>query len=176
MGAAALPGRSGQVRRDRLDQTLVGVGGDEADAGETAGDEVGEELVPGRGGLAGRDAHAQDLPAPVRVDTRGDEDDGVDHAAAFADLHRQGVGGDERERPGIPERTVAELVDVLVEIRGHAGHLRFGQRVDAERLDQLVHPAGGDAGEVAVGDDGDQRGLGALAALEQPFREVCALP
>ena len=71
---------------------------------------------------------------------------------------------------------MAELVDVLVEIRGHAGHLRFGQRVDAERLDQLVHPAGGDAGEVAVGDDGDQRGLGALAALEQPFREVCALP
>src|SRR5690606_9245640 len=53
---AALPGRSGQVRRDSLDQTLVGVGGDEADAGQAAGDEVGEELVPGRGGLAGRDA------------------------------------------------------------------------------------------------------------------------
>lgn len=153
----------------------MGVGGDEADAGQAAGDEVGEELVPGRAGLVGRDAHAQDFAAPVRVDTRGDEDDGVDHAAAFADLHRQGVGGDEGERPGIPEGAVAELVDVLVEIRGHAGHLRFGQPVDAQGFDQLVHPAGGHAGEVAVGDDGDQRGLGALAALEQPFREVGAL-
>ena len=101
----------------------MGVGGDEADAGETAGDEVGEELVPGRPGLAGRDAHAQDLPAPVRVLAGREHHDRVDDAAAFADLHRQGVGGDERERPGIPERTVAELVDVLVEVRCHAADL-----------------------------------------------------
>src|SRR5699024_7394174 len=126
--------------------------GDEADAGEAAGDEVGEELVPGRGGLVGGDPHAQDFAAPVGVDTGGDEHDGVDHPPAFADFHGEGVGGDERERPGVPEGAVAELVDVLVEIRGHARHLRLGQRVDAERLDELVHTAGGHASEVAVRD------------------------
>ena len=139
------------------------VAGDEADAGEAAGDEVGEELVPGRGGLAGRDWHAQNLAAPVRIHPGGDQHDGVDDASAFTDLHGEGVGGGERERPRVPERAVAELVVVLVEVRGPAGDLRLGQRVDAEGLDEFVHATGGDAGEVAVGDHGDQRRFGALA-------------
>ena len=70
---------------------------------------------------------------------------------------------------------MAELLDVLVELGGHPRDLRLRQRVDAEGLDQLVHPPGGDAGEVAVRDHGDQRGLGPLAALEQPLGEVGAL-
>jgi len=64
---------------------------------------------------------------------------------------------------------------VLVELGGHSRDLRLRQRVDAEGLDQLVHPPRGHPGEVAVGDHGDQRGLCALAALEQPFGEVGAL-
>lgn len=36
------------------------------------------------------------------------------------------------------------------------------------------HAAGGDPGEVAVRDHGDQRGFGAFAALEQPLRKVSA--
>lgn len=62
---------------------------------------------------------------------------------------------------------MVELVDVLVELCGHPGHLRLRQRVDPEGLDELVHPASGNPGEVAVGDHGDQRGLGAFAALER---------
>ena len=41
VGAAALPGRAGQVRRDRLDQAGVGVGGDQLHPGQAAGDQVG---------------------------------------------------------------------------------------------------------------------------------------
>ncbi|GAA5210772.1 hypothetical protein GCM10025774_29090 [Microbacterium kyungheense] len=85
---------------------------------------------------------------------------------------RQGVGGDERERAGVTERTVPELFDGLVEVRRHPRHLGLGQRMDPEGLDELVHAPGGDAGEVAVRDHSDQRGLGPFAALEQPFREV----
>jgi len=43
--------------------------------------------------------------------------------------------------------------------------------MDPEGLDQLVHPPRRDAGEVVVRDDGDQRGLRAFAALQQPLRE-----
>ena len=96
--------------------------------------------------------------------------------SAFADLHRERVSSDECERPGIAQGSVAELVDVLVELSRHARDLRLGEGVDSEGLHQLVHPAGGDPGEVAVRDDGDQRGLCAFATLEQPFREVGALP
>src|SRR5699024_9487745 len=41
-------------------------------------------------------------------------------------------------------------------------------------LDQLVHAAGGDTGEVAVRHDGDQGRFGAFAALEQPLGKVGA--
>jgi len=67
---------------------------------------------------------------------------------------------------------VSELVHVLVEVGRHPRDLRFGEGVDAELLDQFVHPAGRDAGEVAVRNDRDQRCLGAFAALEEPLREV----
>ena len=50
----------------------------------------------------------------------------------------------------------------------------LGQPVDAELLDELVHAAGADPCEVAVGDDGDKRRLRALAPLEEPFGEVRA--
>ena len=99
----------------------------------------------------------------------GEQDDGVDHPAAFADLHRQGIGRDEGERPSGVEGAVAGLLDVLVEVGGHPRDLGLRQRVDAEGLDQFVHPPCRDAGEVAVGDHGDQRGLCSLAALEEPL-------
>lgn len=63
---------------------------------------------------------------------------------------------------------------MFIEVRTHAGHLRLEQRINAERLDERVHAAGGNAGEVAVGDHGDQCRLGALTALQQPVREVRA--
>ena len=145
MGAAALRGRAGQVRGDGLDPAGVRVGGHQAHLAQASGEEVGEELVPCRPGLGGRDAHAEDLAVPVTVDAGGDEHDSVDDPAGFADLPRQGVRGDERERSRLVEGPVAEGTDVLVEVGGHPAHLGLGQRVDSEGLDELVDPAGGHA-------------------------------
>ena len=97
----------------------MGVAGDQADASHAAGDQVGEELVPRSSGLAGRDAHAEDFAVPVATDPGRQEHHGVDHASTFADLHRERVSRDERERPGGVEGTVAELLDVLVELGSH---------------------------------------------------------
>lgn len=49
MGSAALPGRSGKVRGDRLDKAGVSVGGHQLHPGKAAGDEVDEKRVPGGG-------------------------------------------------------------------------------------------------------------------------------
>lgn len=168
MGAAALPAGAGQVGGDRLDKSLVGIRGDQPDPRQAAGDEVGEELVPRRPGLGGGDAQAEDLAVPVAVDAGGEQDDGVDDPAAFADLHGERVGGHERERPGRIQRTVPEVLDRRIQVGSHPGDLGLAERVDAQGLDQLVHPPRAHAGEVAVRDDGDQRGLCSFAALEQP--------
>ena len=111
--AGALTGKSPQPLPERRagsrrspPQSGVGVGGDQPDPGQAAGDQVGEELVPRGPGLGGGHPHAEDLAVPVAVDAGGQQDDGVDHAAAFADLHRQGVGGHERERPSVIQRPV----------------------------------------------------------------------
>ena len=175
MGAAPLPRGTSQVGCDRLDQAGVGVAGHEPYPGQAAGDQVGEELVPRRTGLSGGHAHPQDLAVAIAVHAGGQQHRGVDDPAALADLHRQRIGGDEGERASGIEGTGAKLLDVLVELGGHPRDLRLRQRVDAEGLDQLVHPPRANASEVAVRDDGDQRGLCALAALEQPFGEVGAL-
>ncbi|VOI55323.1 Uncharacterised protein [Streptococcus pneumoniae] len=166
MGAAALPRRSGQVRRDGVLESGVGVRSDQPDPGQAAGDQVGEELVPRRPGLRGGDPQAQDLAVAVSVDPGGQQHHGVDHAPALADLHAQRIGGHERERAGHPERAVAEGLDLLVELGGHPGDLGLGQGVDAQSLDQLVHPSGRDPGEVAVSDHGDQRRLRSLPAFK----------
>ncbi len=176
VGAAALPGGSGQVRCDRFDQALVGVTGDQTDTGQAAGDEVGEELVPRRPGLTRGHAHAEDLAVSVAVDAGGQQDHRVDHSAALSDLHGERVSSDEGERARSIEGAVAELLDVLIQLGGHPGDLRLRQGVDSQGLDQLVHPPGADAGEIAVGHHRDQRGLRALAALQEPLGEVGALP
>ena len=72
VGAASLPGRAGQVRGYRLDQAFVGVGGDQAHPGEPGRDKIGEEAVPRRAGLGGRDPQAENFPAPIRVDAGRD--------------------------------------------------------------------------------------------------------
>ena len=114
VGSAALPAGAGQVRCDGLDQASVGVGSDQANPGEAAGDEVGEEGVPSRPGLTRRDSDAEDLTAPVSVDPGRYQHDGIDHSAAFTNFHGQGIGGDEGERSRVTQRAVSELIHVLV--------------------------------------------------------------
>jgi hypothetical protein len=97
----------------------VRVGGDQQGAGEAAGDQVGEERVPRLFSLAGGDLDAEDLAVAVGVDAGRDEDDGIDDSALLTDLHGQGVGGDERERPGLAQGPGPERVDLFVEVGGH---------------------------------------------------------
>ena len=120
VGAAALPGRSGQVRGDGLDQTRVGVRGDKSYPSQASGDQVGEELVPRCSALAGGYPQAQDFAVSVSVDPSGCQDHRTDHATAFADLHGQGVGRYEDEGAGVAQGPVAEGGDVLVELGRHA--------------------------------------------------------
>ena len=67
MGAAPLPIGAGKGSADRLDQPAVGVGGDQADAGEAAGDQVAEERQPAGAVLGGGHLQAEDLPVAVGV-------------------------------------------------------------------------------------------------------------
>ena len=152
----------------------MGIRGHQADTGQAAGDEVGEELVPRCPGFSGGYADAEDFAVAVAVDSGGQQRHRVDDPAAFADLHGQRVGGDERERARVGEGAVAEVLDDRVQISGHPRHLGLRESVDPQRLHQLVHPPGADAGEVTVRDDGDQRGLRTLATLEEPLGEVGA--
>jgi hypothetical protein len=48
--------------------------------------------------------------------------------------------------------------------------------LDSELLHQLLDPPGGDAGEVGFGDHRHERLLGPPPRLQQPVREVRALP
>ena len=97
----------------------MGVAGDQAHAGEASGDQVSEELLPGWTGLAGGYAHPQYFAVSVIVDSGGNQDRARDDAPSFAHLHGQCVSGDERERPGIVEGAMTELVHVFVQVGCH---------------------------------------------------------
>ena len=97
----------------------MGVTGDQAHAGQASGDQVSEELLPGRAGFAGGYAHPQYFAVSVIVDSGGDQDRARDDASSFAYFHGQCVSGDEGERPGIVEGPVAELIHVLVQVCCH---------------------------------------------------------
>jgi hypothetical protein len=64
----------------------VGIGGDQPDSGQAASDEIGEELIPRRPGLTGRDPHPEHFAVTMAVGAAGGQDDGVDDPAAFADF------------------------------------------------------------------------------------------
>jgi len=48
--------------------------------------------------------------------------------------------------------------------------------VDTQGFDELIHPPGGDTGEVAVSNNGDQCCFGSFSAFEEPVREIGACP
>ncbi|SHI45999.1 DNA primase, catalytic core [Tessaracoccus bendigoensis DSM 12906] len=123
VGSAALPRCSGQVRCDGLHQPGVGVGSDQSDACQAAGDQVGEERVPRAAGFGGGDLQTEDFAVAVAVDPGRDQRDGVDHPAPFTHFHGERVGCDERERTRLAQRAVSELRDVLIEVSSHPGHL-----------------------------------------------------
>jgi hypothetical protein len=175
MGPAALPRRPRQGRPDGVDQPAVRVGGDELNAGQAAGGQVPEEGQPAGAVLGGGDLQAEDLPMPVGVHAGGDQGVHAHHPAALADLQDQRVGGHERVGTGV-QRAVPEVGDLGVQVLGHLADLRLREPGDAQALDQLLHPPGRDAQQVAGGDHGSQRPFRPSAALHQPVREVGARP
>jgi hypothetical protein len=69
MGAAALPGSAGRGRLNGGDQALMGVGGDQPDDGESAGDQIAEEGEPA-GTVFGRgEPQAKAFAIAVSIDS-----------------------------------------------------------------------------------------------------------
>ena len=101
---------------------------------------------------------------PVGVDAGGDQGVHVDHATGLADLHRERVCGHERVRAGV-QRAGPERLDVRVELARHHRDLGLREVLDAQLLDQLLHPPGGDPEQVAGRHHRDQRLLRPTAAL-----------
>ncbi len=175
VGAAALPRGAGQHRTDRVDEAGVGVGDDELDAGQATGDQGTQEGQPAGAVLGGGDVQAEDLAVAVGVDADRDQRVHVDDAAALADLLGERVDPDERVRAGV-QGPVAKGGDLLVQVLGHRADLGLRQLRHPEGLGELLHSAGGDTEQVGGGDHRDQGLFGPAAALEQPVREVAALP
>ena len=118
MGSASLPGGAGQRGADRLDQTAVGVAGDQGDPGQAAGGQVAEEPQPAGAVLGGGDVQAEDLPVAVGVDPGGQQGVHVHRPAALAHFEDQRVGGEEGVGAGV-QRPGAERFHLAVEILGH---------------------------------------------------------
>ena len=97
----------------------MGVTGHQAHAGQAAGDQVSEELLPGWSGFAGGYAYAQHFAMSVIVDFGGNQNRARDDASSFAYFHGQCVSGNEGERTSVIEGTVAELIHVLVQVCCH---------------------------------------------------------
>jgi hypothetical protein len=171
VGPAALPLRAGQRGADRGHETAVGVGDDQADTGQPARGQRAQEGEPAGAVLIGGDVEAEDLAAAVGVDADRDQGVHVDRAAVLADLDDQRVGPHERVRTGV-QWPVAERLDLGVQVPGHLRHLRLRQRLDAELLDQLLHPPRRHAEQIAGGHHRDQRLFGPAAVLQHPVREV----
>ncbi len=114
VGAAALPARARQRRRDRVDQAGVRVGGNQADAGKAAGNQAAQEGEPGGTVLARDDVESQRLPVAIAVDRDCVHDAGVDGAAALAALDLEPVQDEVRVGRAV-ERAGAELLDDRVQ-------------------------------------------------------------
>lgn len=175
MGAAALPAGTRQRGADRRHQAAVGVGDDQAYSGQPAGGQRAQEGQPAGAVFVRGDLQAEDFSAAVSVDTNRDQSVDIDRAAVFTDLDDQGVDPDERVGAGI-QRPVTECLDLRVQVPGHLRHLALGQLFDAELLDQLFHSPGRDAKQITRRDHGHEGLFSATTVLQQPVREVTALP
>ena len=156
---------------DRRAQALVAVGDAEPDTGQAAGSERPQELAPERFGLGLADVEADHFAPAGLVDGVGDHQALLAHPAAFADLLDLAV----EPHVGVAalQRPFAERLDLLVQAAAQPRDLVLAH-VHAHLLDQPVDLAGGDAVDVGLLDDRDQRLLRAPARL-QKAREIRAL-
>jgi hypothetical protein len=152
----------------------VVVADDQPDAVQATFDERADEARPGTALVVARaELEPQDPAFASRRHTRRHQGGHADHPARFADLEVRGVEPQVRER-GVGERTGAEALDLGVEAGAHPADLAPADPIDPQRPDEVVHPAGADAGDVRLLDDREQRPLGPPPRLEEA-RQVRAV-
>jgi hypothetical protein len=173
MGAAPLPGRTVQHRADGLLQPLVGVAGDQLDAGQATSDQAAQEARPGRAVLGGADVQPEDLPLPVGVTGGGHQHRGRADPPALTDPHAQCVHPHQRVGAGV-QRPVAPGGDQLIELAADPRHLRLGDPLDPHRAGDLIDPPGGHALHVAGHHHAGQRPLGPSAWLQDRWEEAAS--
>src|SRR5579884_2422690 len=139
VGAASLPGRTGEGGGDGGDEARVGIGGDQADPREPSGDQASEEGEPSCPVLSRGHLAPEDLPMPVGVHARGNEHVHEDDPAFLADLDGQDIGPDEAVG-ALVQGPVAERCDEVVELLGHLGDLGPRPPRDPQGLGQAFQP------------------------------------
>jgi hypothetical protein len=151
----------------------VGVADHQGHAGESPGDQPAQERGPPGAVLGGDHVEAQHLAVPTGVDADRDNAGHVHDPALLADPLGERVEEHVGVGPGV-QRPVPERVHLLVQAGGESGHLGAGDALDAHGLDHVVHPAGRDALDVALGDNRREGPLGSPAGLDEPVGEVAA--
>jgi hypothetical protein len=168
---AALPGRAGQHGVDRVGQPAVGVGDDQLDPVQAAVAQTAQEVGPEHLVLAVTDVDPEHLPAPVGRDAGGDDDGPGDDPPVDPCL---AVGGIE-EHVGkrlLLQRAGPPGGDLAVELRADPGDLALADAgLHAQRRDQIVDLAGGDALHPGLHHHRVQRDVDAPARSQQRRKE-----
>jgi hypothetical protein len=153
----------------------VGVGDDQLHAGKPTGHQIAQERRPPSPVLAGQHVDPEDLAvtfcAHTRRDDRGHIHDAAGLPAALGERVYPHIHiGSAIQRPGPKGGHLG------VQALGELGDLGLAQALDPKGLDQALHASGGHPTHVALGHHRHQGTLGAPAGLQQPVREVAALP
>jgi hypothetical protein len=171
---AALPCSTEERRPDGRDEAPVGVADDEPDAGQATLDEPAQERPPGVSlVVAGGELEPEDPAFPGGRHPDRDEGGHADDKTTVADLDVRGIEKQVRIAL-VGERAAPEGGDLGIEGGADPAHLAPGEVRDPERFDEVLHPAGADAGHVRLLDDREEGPLGPPSWLEQA-REVRAV-
>ena len=167
---ATLPGCLEHLGHGCLDP-LVAVADDQLHTPQTPAVQAAQELRPERLGLAGTHFEAKHLALAFGIDPNRHYHRHAHDAPGLAGLHIGGIHP--QVGPVTFDRAAQEGAHTLVEFTAQARDLALGDAGHPQRLDQVVHRAGGDALDVGFLDDGGQRFLGGAPGLQE-FREVGA--
>jgi len=122
--------------------------------------------------LTGAHVQPQHLALALPVDGGGDDHSHVHYPAILAHLLGEGVQPDIGVM-AIGQRPLAEGLDECVQFAADAGDLAARDAVAAQGLDEILHPAGGNALDVGLLDDGEERPFAAAARFQEGW-EVAA--
>jgi hypothetical protein len=141
VGPAALPGGAGQHRPDGGLEALVGVGDHQGHTRQTPGHQTPQKRRPARPVFDGDHLHAQHLALAPCVDPSSDHHGHVLDPAVLADALHQGIDPDVAVGAA-SQGPVAERLHHRIQAGRHGRDPGPGDPLDAQRLDDVVHPAG----------------------------------